>query len=62
MAETNAVKPIWKLCATTSDRISDLSVKDGQLIFIQDIETIAFDFHGKRKYYNQIAELEQDSD
>lgn len=62
MADTNAVKPIWKLCATTSDNLKDLSIKDGQLIFIQDIETIAFDWRGKRKYYNQIAELDTEFD
>lgn len=62
MADTNAVKPIWKLCATTSDRLSEFLIKDGQLIFIQDIETIAFDWKGKRKYYNQIVELETDFD
>ena len=62
MADTNAVKPIWKLCATTSDKLGEFLIKDGQLIFIQDSETIAFDWRGKRKYYNQIVELETDSD
>ena len=57
MADTNAVKPIWKLCATTSDKICDFVINDGQLIFIQDSETIAFDWRGKRKFYNQINEL-----
>ena len=60
MADTNAVKPIGKLCATTSERISEFPINDGQLIFIQDIETIAFDWRNKRKYYNQIVELETD--
>ena len=60
MADTNAVKPIWKLCATTSDRIRDFVIKDGQLIFIHDSETIAFDWRGQRKFYNQIVELETD--
>lgn len=62
MADTNAVKPIWKLCATNSDRLGDFLIKDGQLIFIQDTQVIAFDWNGKRKYYNQIIELEKDSD
>ena len=60
MADTNAVKPIWKLCATTSERIRDLIIQDGQLVFIQDTETIAFDWRGKRRFYNQITELETD--
>lgn len=62
MADTNAVKPIWKLCATTSDKLNDFLIKDGQLIFLQDNETIAFDWKGKRKFYNQIIELETDFD
>ena len=60
MADTNTVKPILKLCATTSDRLNELLIKDGQLILIRDIETIAFDWRGKRQYYNQIVELEND--
>lgn len=62
MADTNMVKPIGKLCATTSDRLSDFLIKDGQLIFIQDNQTIAFDWRGKRKFYNQIIELETDEE
>ena len=60
MAENNMVKPIWKLCATTSERIVDFPINNGQLIFIQDIETIAFDWGNKRKYYNQIIDLQTD--
>lgn len=43
--------------ATTSSKIKDLIIKDGQLIFIQDLGRIAFDFKGKRVFYNQIVEL-----
>lgn len=46
-----------KLIATTSSKIRDLVIKDGQLIFIQDLGRIAADFKGQRIFYNQIVEL-----
>lgn len=51
-------KSILSLIATKSSRIKDLAIRDGQLIFIQDLGRIAFDFKGSRVFYNQIAELE----
>lgn len=48
------------VCATTSSRLPDLVIKNGQLIFVQDKHRIAFDFGGKRNFYNQIEELETD--
>lgn len=48
----------FKVIATTSSRIKDLVIKNGQLIFIQDLCRIAFDFNGKRVFYNQITEVE----
>jgi hypothetical protein len=59
MADTNS---IMSLIATTSPRVKDLVIKDGQLIFIQDLGRIAFDFKGKRVFYNQIVELETEAD
>lgn len=61
MADT-ATKSVMSLVATSSSRIRDLVIKDGQLIFIQDIGRIAFDFKGKRVFYNQIVELETEAD
>ena len=52
-----AMKSVLSLVATTSSRIRDLVIKDGQLIFIQDLGRIACDFNGKRVFYNQIVEL-----
>lgn len=46
-----------KVIATSSSRIRDLVIKDSQLIFIQDLGRIAFDFKGKRVFYNQIVEV-----
>ena len=59
MADT---KSILSLIATKSSRIKDLAIKDGQLIFIQDLGRIAFDFKGNRVFYNQIVELETESE
>lgn len=63
MAETNTTaKSIMSLIATTSSRIRDLVIKDGQLIFIQDLGRIAFDFKGQRVFYNQIVELDTEEE
>ena len=56
------VNTILSVCATTSGRVKDLPIKDGQLIFIQDKCRIAFDFKGARKFYNQIDILETDKE
>lgn len=61
MADTTT-KPVMSLIATTSSKIKNLIIKDGQLIFIQDLGRIAFDFKGRRVFYNQIAELDTEAD
>ena len=61
MADTNT-KQILSLVATSSSKIRDLVIKDGQLIFVQDLGRIAFDFKGKRVFYNQIVELDTEAD
>ncbi len=55
-------KSVLKLVATTSSKIRDLVISDGQLIFVQDLGRIALDFKGKRVFYNQIVELETEAD
>lgn len=62
MADTNATKSVFSLIATSSSRIRDLVIKDGQLVFIQDLGRIAFDFKGKRVFYNQIVELSTEAE
>ena len=57
MADTTT-KQVLSVIATTSERMKDLVIKNGQLIFIQDSGRIAFDFKNKRKFYNQIEELD----
>ena len=62
MADVNSTKNILSLIATSSSRIKDLVIKDSQLIFIQDLGRIAFDFKGKRVFYNQIVELQTETE
>jgi hypothetical protein len=60
MADTTT-KQVLSVIATTSERIKDLVIKNGQLIFVQDTGRIAFDFKNKRKFYNQIEELDTET-
>ena len=53
---------IMSLVATNSPRIRELPIKNGQLIFIQDLGRIAFDYKGKRVFYNQIIEVETETE
>lgn len=52
----------FSIVATTSDRVKDLVIKNGQLIFVQDKGRVAFDFKDKRVFYNQITELDTEYD
>lgn len=49
---------VMSLVATSSSRIRQLPIKNGQLVFVQDLGRIAFDYNDKRVFYNQIVELE----
>lgn len=62
MADATSTKNVLSLVATSSSRIRDLVIKDGQLIFIQDLGRIAFDFKGQRVFYNQIVELDTEAE
>ena len=61
MVETTS-KSVLKIIATTSSKIRDLTIESGQLIFLQDLGRIAFDFKGKRTFYNQIVELDTEAE
>ena len=58
----DVTRNVLSVYATVSDRVKDLVIKDGQLIFVQDKHRIAFDFGGKRRFYNQIEELQTDEE
>lgn len=51
-------KPILSVIGTVKSRLPDLSIKNGQLIFIQDSQTIALDLNGKRTFYNEIITMD----
>lgn len=57
MADTTT-KQVLSIVATTSERIKDLAIKNGQMIFCRDKGVIAFDFKNQRKFYNQIEEID----
>lgn len=59
---TNNAVANLSIIATTSERIKDLVIKNGQLIFMHDVGRIAWDFKGKRVFYNQIIEIESEQD
>lgn len=49
--------PILSVSTTLNSKLPDLPVKNGQLTFVRDKQTIVLDFEGKRTIYNQIEEL-----
>lgn len=53
---------ILSICATTSSKIDDLEIKNGQLTFIYDTNEIVLDLNNKRTFYNEIITLESDQD
>lgn len=53
--------PVLSTVVTANSRLSELPLKEGQLIFVQDKNTIAFDYGGKRRLYKQIEELSTES-
>lgn len=62
MADTTNTRSVLSLIATKSSKIKDLIIKNGQLIFIQDLGRIAFDFNNTRVFYNQITELNTEAE
>lgn len=60
MADTE--KTIMSVVATTASRLPDLSIKNGQLIFVKDSQKIALDLNDRRYFYNQIVVLQTDSE
>lgn len=62
MADTTNTNPILSLYATTGERVKELPIVNGQLIFVQDKHRIALDFNDKRRFYNQIEELNTEAE
>ncbi len=57
---TTSPATVLSLRATTRDKVKDLVIKNGQLIFVHDVGQLAFDYNGKRTFYNQIVEIESE--
>lgn len=57
MAENINTAP-FSVIVTTSEKLPNLIIKNGQLVFIKDMSRIAFDFNDRRTFYNQITELD----
>ena len=60
MADTE--KAILSVVETTASRLPDLSIKNGQLIFVKDSQKIALDIDGKRTFYNQTVVLQTETE
>ncbi len=60
MADT--ITPILSVVATSASKISDLSIKNGQLVFVKDKQYIALDIDNKRVFYNHIISLKTDEE
>lgn len=60
MAETT--RPVLSVIATTRKRLPDLAIKNAQLIFVRDAQTIAFDFGGVRTFYNQVITVQTEAE
>jgi hypothetical protein len=58
----STMKTVLSVCATTSGRVKDLPIKHAQIIFIRDTHRIAYDFNGKRTFYNQLEIVESDEE
>ncbi len=58
MAENK--KTMLKVVATVHDRLKELPIQNGQLIFVQDRAKIALDFKDKRIFYRQIITIDTD--
>lgn len=53
---------IVKLYETTEAKLTDLPVRNGQMIFSRDTHTIYMDLHGNRLAYNDITVLNTDEE
>lgn len=58
----DAVKNILSAVATTSSRVSELTIKDAQLIFVRDKQRVALDWNGVRTFYERVTILQTDDE
>lgn len=53
-------KTMLKVVATVHERLKELPIQNGQLIFVQDRAKIALDFKNKRIFYRSIITIDTD--
>lgn len=53
---------VLSVIGTVKSKLSDLAIKNGQLIFVQDSQRIALDLNGKRTFYTQITVLKTEQE
>lgn len=59
---TSTTSTVLSVIGTTGERVRQLPISDGQLVFIHNRNKLAFDFKGKRTFYNQVEILETEFD
>ena len=60
MAEV--ITTVMSAIATNASRLPDLTIKNGQLIFVKDKHFIALDIGNKRNFFNQITILQTENE
>ena len=60
MTDTKSILNL--VVADQSSKLSDFAIGDKQIIFLQDKKKLALDYNGKRTFYNQIIELETETE
>lgn len=53
---------VLKLYHTTSSKLPDLEMKEGNMIFVSDMQTLYLDFNGMRLPYNGVRTFATDGD
>lgn len=50
------------IIGTKSNELSNISIQDKQIIFVEDKRIVAVDINGKRSFYNEITIVENEKD
>lgn len=53
---------VISVIGTVANKLPDLPIKDGQIIFVKDKKKVALDLDGKRTFYNEIVTFEEDQE
>lgn len=53
---------VISVIGTVANRLPDLPIKDGQIIFVKDKKKVALDVDGKRTFYNEIVTFNDDQE